>query len=193
MANALLRRLLVCVSFCFIYSLTLRYLQTNDAFPIQHETKGAVKVYALPSSNATVAICLIVRNETRYIEEWIDFHIALGFAPIYIYDNSLAPDIELALWYELREDIHDKVTIIHFPKAPVQLAAYDRCVKEDAKNNTFIALFDVDEFLVLRKHDNVVDFMEDHCNEECGQLSINWKMMGTSNETNYRPLTKYPC
>jgi hypothetical protein len=114
-------------------------------------------------NNRTVAICTVVKNETMYIDEWVDFHIALGFAPIYIYDNMLAPDIELEDWYQKRYDIHGYVRIIHFPHSPVQLAAYDQCIKVDAKDDTFVGLFDVDEFLVLKKHKNVVDFMNEHC------------------------------
>ena len=30
--------------------------------------------------------------------------------------------------------------------------------------------------------------MVEYCDIECGQLSINWRTMGTSNETTYRPL-----
>ncbi|KAL7504958.1 hypothetical protein ACHAXN_005435 [Cyclotella atomus] len=71
---------------------------------------------------------------------------------------------------------------------PVQLVAYDQCIKSDAKDNTFVGLFDVDEFLVLKKHDNIVDFMNEYCNASCGQLKINWNMMGNSNETHYKPL-----
>lgn len=33
-----------------------------------------------------------------------------------------------------------------------------------------------------------VDFMEEHCNEQCGQISLNWNMMTVSNETKYRPI-----
>lgn len=30
--------------------------------------------------------------------------------------------------------------------------------------------------------------MTDHCDETCGQISLNWNMMTVSNETNFRPL-----
>lgn len=148
-----------------------------------------LKVYSPPTSNTTVAVCLIVRNETIYLDEWVDFHLALGFAPIFIYDNSGAPDLELEMWYERRTEIWQHVHIIHFPIAPVQQYAYERCTRIDAPNATFAAMIDVDEFVVLKKHDNIVDFMDDHCNSsDCGQISINWITMGTSNETRYRPI-----
>jgi hypothetical protein len=110
----------------------------------------------------------------------------LGFSPIYIYDNS--PDFELRSWLQNREEYQKYVVLIPFPVQPGQLAAYDQCIKYDARNNTFVGMFDVDEFLVLKKHKNVVDFMDEHCDENCGQLIINWNVMGTSNQTHYKPL-----
>lgn len=154
-----------------------------------------IKVYAPHnSSTSNVAICVIVYLEALYLDEWVDFHVALGFSPIYIYDNS--PSFELKTmpfsgnhsWYETRKDIWDHIRLIHFPTAPVQIAAYDQCIKHDARNSTFVALIDVDEFLVLKTHDNVVHFMEHHCDFRCGQLSINWQSMGISNQTEYTPV-----
>jgi hypothetical protein len=49
-------------------------------------------------------------------------------------------------------------------------------------------MIDIDEFVVLKKHDNIIDFMEEHCSEDCGQISLNWNMMTVSNETDYRPV-----
>jgi len=147
-----------------------------------------VTVYSPSKRNETVAICLIVRNETVYMDEWVDFHIALGFAPIFIYDNADLPDLVLENWYERRTDIQQYVRIIHMPSFPVQVTAYKRCIREDAQNFTFVAMIDIDEFIVLKKHDNIVDFMVEHCDEECGQITLNWRQMGTSNETKYRPL-----
>ena len=98
------------------------------------------------------------------------------------------PDLELQMWHERRKDIQQYVHIIHMPLFPVQGHAYEQCIRQDAANETFAALIDIDEFVVLKKHDNVVDFMVQHCDIECGQLSLNWVPMGTSNETRYRPL-----
>lgn len=150
--------------------------------------RDPVTVYSPSKHNSTVAVCLLLRNETLYIDEWMDFHNALGFAPIYIYDNTLTPDIDLEFWYQRRGDIQKYVKIIHFPQAPAQIPAYRQCIGHDAANDTFAALIDIDEFVVLKKHDNIVDFMEDHCKETCGQISLNWNMLSVSNETSYRPI-----
>ena len=49
-------------------------------------------------------------------------------------------------------------------------------------------MIDVYKFVVLRKFDSGIAFIDCHCDEERGQLSINWKYMGTSNKTRYRPV-----
>jgi len=99
---------------------------------------------------------------------------------------------ELQSWHERREDIRHHIHIVHMPLFPIQGHAYESCLRKDATNSTFAALIDVDEFVVLKKHDNIVDMMVEHCNENCGQLSLNWQTMGTSNETEYSavPVTK---
>ena len=83
-----------------------------------------VKVFSPSKHNDTnVALCVCVKNETQYIDEWADFHIALGFSPLFIYDNAPTPnqsDMELQSWYERRKDIQQHIHIIHMPIAPVR-------------------------------------------------------------------------
>ncbi|KAL7550766.1 hypothetical protein ACHAWF_017008 [Thalassiosira exigua] len=168
--------------------------ESLDTDVIKEEDDLRVKVYAPTNSTSNVAVCLIVYNETLYLDEWLEFHIALGFSPIFIYDNSpyfqlmTEPHGEFSSWYESREDIKDYVRLIHFPTVPVQHPAYDRCLKRDAAESTFAAMIDVDEFLILKKFDNVVDLMDHHCDFRCGQLSINWHIMGVSGQRQYSPV-----
>ena len=195
-----IRILIVAVTFLLvIFWKSERSLLITESADVEQQNikrNPPVKVYAPSNSTSNVAICVILKNETLYLDEWIDFNIALGFSPIYMYDNSLTFDLmsmplpnSIYSWYETREEIHEHIKLMHYPIAGVQEKAYERCIKEDAANSTYVALIDVDEFLVLKTFDNVVDFMDHHCSElECGELSINWKMMGTSGEKHYTPL-----
>ncbi|KAL7539244.1 hypothetical protein ACHAXR_009118 [Thalassiosira sp. AJA248-18] len=167
----------------------------------------AVKVFSPTNSTSNVAICTMIKDETMYLDEWVDFHIALGFSPIIIYDNS--PEFELVegfhsgltSWYETRADIREHIRLIHFPMLPggwyvkpyglmktPHFPAMHHCMTKDAINSTFVALIDADEFFVLKKHDNVVDFVDQYCPEDCGQLSINWRIMGISGHKDYTPV-----
>lgn len=117
-------------------------------------------VYKPTNSTSNVALCVMVKNETLYLDEFVDFHYALGFSPIIIYDNSDDFDLMYGLhpldeyayrsWYESRADIHEHLRLIHYPtlneKFPHHLSQV-QCIKQDAANSTFVSLFDADEFL----------------------------------------------
>eukprot|EP00550_Attheya_septentrionalis_P006521 CAMPEP_0198285180 /NCGR_PEP_ID=MMETSP1449-20131203/4492_1 /TAXON_ID=420275 /ORGANISM="Attheya septentrionalis, Strain CCMP2084" /LENGTH=349 /DNA_ID=CAMNT_0043982485 /DNA_START=240 /DNA_END=1289 /DNA_ORIENTATION=- len=131
------------------------------------------------------AMCSIVKNEEAYIDEWVDYHHALGFDLFYIYDNS--DGFEMKQWGNEKGDY---VRVIHFPGDAKQMLAYKDCgkrLKEGGNgHHTWAAFFDVDEFLVIKKHEHVSDFLEDHCVN--GAIAVNWFFFGESSRIVYTPL-----
>ncbi len=131
-------------------------------------------------------MCSMTRYEEAYIDEWVDFYLALGFAEIFIYDNSA--DNDLLFWKNCSRLEDARIQIVHWPGRLVrQHYAYLDCAKRAlANNHTWAAFFDVDEFLILRKHKNIVSLLEEHC--KSGALSINWYVFGTGGHVSYTPL-----
>jgi hypothetical protein len=43
------------------------------------------------------ALCAVMRDEDLYINEWTDYHLALGFQHIFIYDSH--PNFTLSEWH----------------------------------------------------------------------------------------------
>ena len=41
------------------------------------------------------AIVCIAKNEDRYIKEWAEDHLKLGFDSVYIYQNDWRTDLEI--------------------------------------------------------------------------------------------------
>ena len=60
------------------------------------------------------------------------------------------------------------------------------CAAEHKDDHTWLAFFDVDEFLVLKKHDTINDFLMSHL--PMGSLAISWYIFGTGNRDLYAPL-----
>jgi len=137
-------------------------------------------------SNRTAAMCIMVKDEERYLKEWILYHLGLGFDHVYIYDNSnVTNKVQTWLKQQQLSYLNEKTTIHPFHNKYVksrQVMANMNCVKKHKDKYTWIAFFDVDEFLVLYKHETVVELLEEHlcCN---GSLGINWINFGTSNHT----------
>lgn len=151
------------------------------------------------NNNETAILCAMARDEVKYLEEWVSFHLAIGFAEIVLFDNSDNGTAVQWLEDDMKDnlDMQERLVIPHFPSRNNrrQLKAYRRCYRFHArpKNHTWAAFLDVDEYLVLKdetNHKHVVDFLHDHCPD--GSLSMNWLVFGTSNQTHYeaKPLTQ---
>ena len=39
-----------------------------------------------------LAICAIIRNEGKFIREWIEWHVMMGVSKFYLYDNDSDDD-----------------------------------------------------------------------------------------------------
>lgn len=128
-----------------------------------------------PKSNDAV-VCAIALNEEPYIDEWIRYNLLLGFNHIYIYDNSDNNS--------LKDKKSDKVTIIHFPGSLKQIPAYNTFTETYKNKHKWAAFIDCDEFIVLKKHKSIMDFLNDY--DKCESVALNWKMFGTSNEKEYK-------
>lgn len=120
-------------------------------------------------------VCCIALNEEPYIDEWIKYHLALGFSHIYIYDNS---DTNT-----LKNRNSNNVTIIHFPGKTKQLEAYDMCVLQYKNKHKWCAFIDCDEFIVLKKHNSIMEFLNEY--NDCDSIALNWLMFGSSNKKEY--------
>ena len=191
---------------CFLISLRrftmvmiLFVLGLNYFFIFISQKRNALKNDVLPpaihlthnhhNSKRKALMCAIVKDEEAYIDEWVDYHYALGFDKIRIYDNSDLNEMKV-----FGDKKGDHVDVIHFPGVPVadcelQERAYHDCAQKAVEEGvyTWAAFFDIDEFLVLKKHEDVHDMLEEHLQR--GALGINWYVFEpTQSDLLYVPL-----
>lgn len=124
------------------------------------------------------ALVCITKNEKMYIREYIDYYLKLGFHRIFLYDNS--PNFELRNFHNVR-----KVVVIHFPGEVKQIPAYNHFLKKFKSIYDYVAFFDTDEFLVLKKHRNISDFCKHMV--PSGAIGINWYFYGNNGHEHYSP------
>ena len=109
-----------------------------------------------------VIVC-IAKKEHDYIEEFIYYHIKLGFKYIYLYDNEDEPTYE-----KLLDKYKENIKVIHLPfnnyKKGVQYIALDDFIKNYlfTTDITHVAHIDIDEYIVLKKHNNICDFINEY-------------------------------
>lgn len=130
-----------------------------------------------------VIVC-IAKKESDYIEEFVKYHLALGFKFIYLYDNEDIPTYE-----KLLEKYKEQIKVIHLPFnnyiKPVQYIALDNFIKNYLfdSNITHVAHIDIDEFIVLKEHTNICDFILKYIVENCQGIGMNWRFFGSSGKT----------
>lgn len=139
--------------------------------------------YFIPKSNTNDAVvCTIAFEEDLYVDEWIKYNLALGFSHIYIYDNSENNS--------LKEKKSHNVTIIHIPGDKMMRSSRNLFLLQYKNKHKWVAHIDLDEFIVLKKHNSIIDFLNEY--NDCDSIALNWLMFGTSNQIYYKnePITK---
>jgi hypothetical protein len=123
-----------------------------------------------------VILC-IAKLESNYIEEFVKYHIALGFDRIFIYDNEDIPTYETLL-----SNYKQYITVIHFPGIRLQHYAYQHFIDNYLflSDITHVATIDVDEFIVLKQHLNIKDFINEFIVGDCEGIGMNWRFFGSS-------------
>lgn len=118
-------------------------------------------------------VCACVKNEDRYITEWVEHYKKLGFDKIILADNNedntILPNILKVYLDEGFVEIFDCHDIVS-----LQLPVY-ACLANE-KNYKCLACFDADEFLEISPlYRDVKEFLND-TNGDC--VLVNWLMYG---------------
>jgi len=105
----------------------------------------------------SLAAVAIFRQEAPFLNEWLEFHRAMGVSHFYLYNNFSTDDFRAVLrpWVE-----SGVVTLYEWPVKTGQLAAYWHCVRRHAMHHRWLAFFDIDEFLFSPTGKSVVEVLE---------------------------------
>lgn len=130
-----------------------------------------------------LAVCAIMKNEGTYLAEWIDWHHAMGVEKFYLYDNDSDDDTRAVLEPYIASGL---VEYVWFPGVARQLAAYDDCFERHRLDAQWIAVIDIDEFIVPMKHRTLREFMQTQ-SPDVASVEINWLCYGSSGHKERTP------
>jgi hypothetical protein len=99
-----------------------------------------------------IVICVIAKNENRYIKNFCDYHLSLGFDHIYIFDNNDIPEIHNVIQNSSKITVQPFKTNIY-----TQKILYNTFIKN--YDYDWCAFIDVDEFITLNQHKDIHDFI----------------------------------
>lgn len=149
--------------------------------------KGGLSAPIVPDpGRAGVAVVAIVRDEERYIEEWLDYHVAVGARHFYMYDNH-STDRTAALLAQGRWA--GRITVMpwrNFDAAiRIQNAAYNHALANFGPLHRWMAFIDVDEFIVPKRSNTLTEALKEL--DDLPAVSIAWHMFGPSGHATRPP------
>ena len=123
----------------------------------------------------TALVC-IARDEDNYIDEWIDYNLKIGFDKIFVFANeweylSSNPSVEV-IPHESQQY-----------KLNMQRDAYNKAISVLNGVYDWVAFFDVDEYICLKKHSNIKDFIKEFYPHRPNAIAVNWVFYGDNGLT----------
>lgn len=129
-----------------------------------------------------LAVCAIAKNEGPYFKEWIEWHRQQGVEKFYVYDNESTDCTKAALEPYIASGL---VEYRYWPGQKQQLAAYDDCFERHRLETRWLAVIDLDEFIVPVKDRTIPDFLRRM--EKFSVVEVNWLVYGSSGAKTREP------
>lgn len=129
------------------------------------------------------AICLLIKDENKYLKEWIDWHLSIGINHFYIYDNASTIPVEQTI-RSLYDDI-SLFTVVDWSDkyTHMQIEAYNHCLKNYGSENEWIAFIDTDEFIHTLNNINLNMLLNSY--KQYAYITIPWILFNASGHLHY--------
>lgn len=112
-----------------------------------------------------VALVCVAKWEDYYLEEWLDYNHKLGFDKIIMYQNDWTTEVERPF---LEKNICNGRSI--------QVPLYNNVLHDNTEYD-WIGFIDCDEFIVLKKHNNIKELIEEY-KDKTNVIGLNWTFFG---------------
>ena len=138
----------------------------------------------LQANQFNLTVAAIFKDEAPYLKEWIEYHKLMGVEHFRLYNNDSEDDYQTVLASYIA---HGEVTLIEWPSSKqdlirwaflTQLPAYLDAIQHFKGKSRWVALIDIDEFLLPLEQPNMLAFLKDY--EDYPGVVLNWQCFGTS-------------
>jgi len=122
-----------------------------------------------------LSIAAIMKNEKPYLKEWIEYHRLQGVEHFYLCDNGSTDATKQYLEPYIKNGL---ITYIEMPGTNKQLSCYEKIVADYKNDTKWLAIIDLDEFLVPLKAKNMQSFLREF--KDASEVSLHWMNYGDS-------------
>jgi hypothetical protein len=123
----------------------------------------------------TICLCGIFKNEAKFLDEWVHFHLVIGIEHFYLYNNNSDDN-----YAEILKPYIDKgiVDLIDWPFHYSQMDAYEDCYNKYRNDTNWLTFIDVDEFICPISTNNIKLWLESYKNYP--GVAVYWKQFGAN-------------
>ena len=119
--------------------------------------------------------------ENHYLEEWLRHYVSLGIDKIVIFDNNDIGGKYAESIYDIEyvKECKNKGIIDVYPipgEKQAQTRSYNKCYEMYGSEYDWLMFFDIDEFLILEKSNNIKEFLSQPHFTPYEMIHINWKV-----------------
>jgi hypothetical protein len=139
-----------------------------------------------------VALCCRIRDEARFLAEFIEYYLAAGIDHFFFYEKLSQDNFEEVLQPYVNRGL--ATVSADWPHIPVSPSAEQDCILNCMGRFEWIGFIDADEFVVIRDGRSIGDFLSDFRGYPA--VALHWRMYG-SNGHKSRPsgpvILEYTC
>ncbi len=130
-----------------------------------------------------IAAAAFIKNEAKFLKEWIEFHRLMGVEHFYLFNHGSKDNFREVLQPYINEGIVELIDVLEKVNNwgewnNVQCKTYSDLCKQTKDDVEWLILIDTDEFLFPTKENNLNDFLKNYA--DVVALSVNWKIYGSS-------------
>lgn len=122
-----------------------------------------------------ISLCGIFKNEAKYLDEWIKYHLVIGIDHFYLYNNNSDDN-----YIEILQPYIDKgfVDLIDWPFNQAQMDAYKDCYNKNRTASNWLTFIDIDEFICPITDDDIKSWLSGY--ENYPGVAVYWKQFGSN-------------
>jgi len=123
-----------------------------------------------------VALCCRIRDEARYLVEFVEYYLAAGIAHFFFYEK-----LSLDNFAEVLAPYIDRGVVslyADWPNVPVSPSAEQDCLLKCIGRFSWVGFIDADEFVVIRDGGSIGEFLSAY--EHYPAVALHWLIFGSN-------------
>lgn len=133
-------------------SVSVKY-SLYDASDLHFQLNKSATVITNTVSNA---ICTVASDDEAYVDEWVDYHAAIGFSKLYVFDSTEEH------WFQQwgkEKSISAPIEVTHLPgnkaEASYKAEVFTKCIELHHTDHHYMVFLEVNDFIVIPNSDGL--------------------------------------